>query len=155
MASRTTRVQVGQTPLTPWQAWLSMLGIRLPLSGDVSENIAPTIGLFNIGETRSGDPMLERRIVSEVASYGRQLGWLVDAVGVLASSQDRHDLHEADIRALDQIQDLAQKIAAAKEQDAADHADHIVGQVQALSEDPETNAEALRRIRDALPGRGE
>ncbi len=142
-------------PLTPWQAWLSMFGIRAPLSGDVSQDITSSIGgqlgLLNINATRSGDPGLEQRIITQVASYGRQLGWLLEAVDVLAQRQSRHGLSEADIRALDQLHELAERIAAVKEQEALDQVDRIVADVQALSRDPQANVEAIRRVREALP----
>lgn len=143
--------QRGSQPLNPWQAWLSMFGIRAPLSGNVTQDIAPSIGLVNINETRSGDPGLERRIITEVASYGRQLGWLLEAVDVLARQQSRRDLDEADINALDQLAELAERVAAVKEQKALDHVDRIVSEVRALSRDPDANAEAIRRVREALP----
>jgi hypothetical protein len=145
----------GPQPLTPWQAWLSMFGIRAPLSGDVTQDIAPSIGgqlgLLNINATRSGDPELEQRIITQVASYGRQLGWLVEAVDVLARWQSRRGLSEADISALDQLHELAARVTAVKEQAALDQLDRIVAEVQALSRDPEANAEAIRRVREALP----
>jgi hypothetical protein len=145
----------GSQPLTPWQAWLAMFGLRAPLSGDVTQDIAPSIGgqlgLLNINATRSGDPELEQRIITEVASYGRQLGWLVEAVDALARRQPRRDLGEVDIRALDQLHKLAKQIAVVKEQAALDQIDHIVAEVHALSRDPEANAEAIRRVREALP----
>lgn len=145
----------GVQPLTPWQAWLSMFGIRAPLSGDVTQDIASSIGgqlgLININATRSGDPGLEQRIITQVASYGRQLGWLVEAVDVLARRQPRSGLGEADIHALDQLHELAERVAAAKEQAALDQVDRIVAEVQALSRDPDANAEAIRRVREALP----
>lgn len=145
----------GGQPLTPWQAWLSMFGIRAPLSGDVTQDIAPSIGgqlgLLNINATRSGDPGLEQRIITQVASYGRQLGRLVEAVDVLARRQSRRGLGEADIRALDQLHDLAERIAAVKEQEALDQVDRIVAEVRVLSRDPQANAEAIRRVREALP----
>ncbi|HEX4103823.1 MAG: hypothetical protein WAN20_17970 [Pseudonocardiaceae bacterium] len=145
----------GSQPLTPWQAWLSMFGIRAPLSGDVSENIAPSIGgqlgLLNINATRSGDPELEQRIITQVASYGRQLGWLLEAVDVLARRQSRRGLGEADLHALDQVHTLAEQVTALKEQAALDHIDRIVADVQALTRDPQANAEAIRRVRQALP----
>ena len=140
--------------LTPWQAWLAMFGIQAPLSGDVTQDIAPSIGgqlgLLNISATRSGDPGLEQRIITQVASYGRQLGRLLEAVDVLA----RHPpsgLGEADIHALDQLRQLAMEITAVKEQAALDQIDRIVAEVQALSRHPKTNAEAIRRVREALP----
>jgi hypothetical protein len=145
----------GEQPLNPWQAWLSMFGIRSPLSGDVTQDIAPSIGgqlgLLNINATRSGDPALEQRIITQVASYGRQLGRLVEAVDVLTRRQSRRGLGEADIRALDQLHELAERIAAVKEQEALDQIDRIVAEVRALSGDPQANAEAIRRVREALP----
>jgi hypothetical protein len=145
----------GSQPLTPWEAWLSMFGLRAPLSGDVTQDVAPSIGgqlgLLNINATRSGDPGLEQRIITQVASYGRQLGRLVEAVDVLVRLQPRDELGEADIRALDQLHKLAEQIAAAKKQAVLDHVDRIVSDIQALSRDPEANAEAIRRVREALP----
>ena len=134
-----------------------MFGVRAPLSGDVTENITPSIGgqlgLFNINATRSGDPAVEQRIITEVASYGRQLGWLVEAVDVLVQRQSRRGLGEADLHALDQVHALAERVAAVKEQAALDHVDRIVAEVQALSRDPQSNAEAIRRVREALAER--
>lgn len=143
--------QRGSPPLNPWQAWLSMFGIRAPLSGNVTQDISPSIGLVNINATQSGDPELERRIITQVASYGRQLGWLLEAVDVLARQQSQRDLDEADIHALDQITTLAKRVAAVKEQKAVDHVGRIVSEVRALSRDPQANAEAIRRVREALP----
>ena len=142
-------------PLSPWQAWLSMFGIRSPLSGNVTQDIAPSIdgqlGLLNINATRSGAPELEQRIITQVASYGRQLGRLVEAVDVLALRQSRRGLGEADIFALDQLHELAERIAAVKEQEALDQVDRIVAEVRALSRDPQANSDAIRRVREALP----
>ncbi|HZS22498.1 MAG TPA: hypothetical protein VFA63_16140 [Pseudonocardiaceae bacterium] len=147
----------GSAPLTPWQAWLSMWGLRAPLSGDVTQDISPAIGgqlgLVNINATRSGDPALEQRIITDVASYGRQLGWLVDAVDVLVRCQPREHLTKADIHALDQLHKLAEQVAAVKKQAAVDRIDRIVADVQALSQDPEANAVAIQRVREALPER--
>lgn len=146
---------ISDLPLDPWQAWLSLFGLRAPLSGNVTQDITPSIGgqlgFVNINATRSGDPELEQQIITEVASYGRQLGWLVDAVDVLVRHQARVDLSEADICALDQLHELAKQVAAVKKQAVVDRIDRIVADVQALSEDPEANAEAIQRLREALP----
>lgn len=144
----------GSPPLNPWQmwqSWLSMFGIRAPLSGDVTQDISPSFGLVNINATRSGDPALEKRIITEVASYGRQLGRLLEAVDVLVRQQPRDGLGEADIRALEQLHELAERIAAVKEEAALGQVDRIVSDVRALSRDPEANAAAIQRVREALP----
>jgi hypothetical protein len=39
---------------------------------------------IEINTTHSGDSGLEQRVITQVASYGHQLGWLVEAVDVLA-----------------------------------------------------------------------
>lgn len=65
----------------------------LPLSGDVQQTINPwswatqvgtgQIGLFNINLGRSSNPALERRILDDVGSYGRQIGQLGDALAAV------------------------------------------------------------------------
>ncbi|MGH3771089.1 MAG: hypothetical protein ACRDRW_06805 [Pseudonocardiaceae bacterium] len=144
----------GSRPLNPWQmwqAWLSMFGIRAPLSGDVTQDISPSFGLVNINNTSSGDPELEKRIITQVASYGRQLGKLVEAVDVLVQRQSGGGFGEADIHALEQLHQLAKRIAEVKEEATLDQVDRIVSDVRALSRDPEANAEAIQRVREALP----
>ncbi|WP_138469817.1 hypothetical protein [Poseidonocella sp. HB161398] len=51
---------------------------RAPLSGDVAQSIAPEF------DGIAGVPEIEQRVVREVASYGTQLGMLLDAVEALA-----------------------------------------------------------------------
>lgn len=110
--------------------WLSMFGIRAPLSGDVTENIeGGQLGLININATRTSDPQLEQRIITEVASYGRQLGRLLDAVDVLAARQSRRGLGEPEVRALDNLHELAEEVAAVKQRAVLDRADRIVADV--------------------------
>jgi hypothetical protein len=141
-----------------WQTWWRRFGLRAPLSGDVVQDLVDPsllrdqaqLGFLNINATRAGDPALEQRIITEVASYGRQLGRLIDAVGVLARHQERGGLTFDDQHALDQLQDLAEQIAATKTRAAAERIDHIVADVRALRADPETNHDALRRLREAL-----
>jgi len=70
-----------------------MPNLRLPLSGDVMQTINPwnwifksagsQFGLVNINLGRSAYPALEEDILNEVGSYGRQLGRIGDALGVL------------------------------------------------------------------------
>ena len=70
-----------------------MPNFRLPLSGDVTQAINPwawflrwagnQIGLVNINLGKSSDPDTEQRILDEVGSYGKQLGRIGDALGVL------------------------------------------------------------------------
>lgn len=67
-----------------------MADMLLPLSGNVSQTINPwvwagklmagQVGLVNINLGKSSDPQLERRILEDVGSYGRQIGQLADAL---------------------------------------------------------------------------
>ena len=70
-----------------------MPDVRMPLSGDVSQLINPFLvffraigsqfGLINVNLGRSADPDMEQRILEDVGSYGRQIGRIGDALGVL------------------------------------------------------------------------
>lgn len=66
-------------------------GFFWPLSGDVAQAWATLTRMMgqwgfiniNVGGAGTPDPILERRIVDEVASYGRQLGRISDALEAL------------------------------------------------------------------------
>ena len=72
--------------------------------------------LFSINLGQSSDPRLERRILDEVGTYGRQIGQIGDAVGVLMSLVDRDKLSEAQAEALDKLDDQLKLIALIKQQ---------------------------------------
>jgi hypothetical protein len=84
----------------------TMPNVRLPLSGDVMQNINPwnwffksvggQFGLVNINLGRSADPALEEQILDEVGSYGRQLGRIGDVLGVLLKHLDPAVLSDED-----------------------------------------------------------
>ena len=81
-----------------------MPNFRLPLSGDVLQNINPwnwilkagQVGIININLGRSADPALEEEILHEVGSYGRQLGRISDVLGVLIQQVQTEKLSEDD-----------------------------------------------------------
>ena len=61
-----------------------------PLGGDVGQTWSwwlnqslRQFGLINIEQTVSSDPELERKIVTEVAGYGKQLGRMVEALSAV------------------------------------------------------------------------
>ena len=66
---------------------------KLPLSGDVVQSINPwtsffspsggQYGLVNINLGQSSEPKVEADVLSDVASYGKQLGQIGDALLVL------------------------------------------------------------------------
>ena len=64
---------------------------KLPLSGDVVQSINPftafmtggQFGLININLGQSSEPKVEEEVLSDVATYGKQLGRIGDAMIVL------------------------------------------------------------------------
>lgn len=83
-----------------------------PWSGNVSQpwswwyQLAPV----TINQMQSGDPALEARIVREVASYGRQLGRVMDVLEVLVAKLDDTGLSDGQQRALTEFQSLRDEI---------------------------------------------
>ena len=60
---------------------------RWPLSGDVNQRITAPWFSPSLTVKYAGDPVIEDRVVTEVASYGRQLGWLSEIVLALAANK--------------------------------------------------------------------
>jgi hypothetical protein len=60
---------------------------RWPLSGDVNQRITAPWFSPSLTVNYAGDPVIEDRVVTEVASYGRQLGWLEEIVLSLANGR--------------------------------------------------------------------
>ncbi|HUN95249.1 MAG TPA: hypothetical protein VMU69_03295 [Bradyrhizobium sp.] len=90
---------------------------KLPLSGDVTQWIAPITSWWsgnqitvNLGE--SGSPDTEAEILRRVGSYGRQLGRVSDAMIVLLRhlpanlTQEEKDAIKAFEKMADQIADI-------------------------------------------------
>ncbi len=60
---------------------------RLPLSGDVNQRITAPWFSPSLTVNYAGDPVIEDRVVTEVASYGRQLGWLSEIALALVNKK--------------------------------------------------------------------
>ena len=60
---------------------------RLPLSGDVNQRITAPWFSPTVTVNYAGDPVIEDRVVTEVASYGRQIGWLSEIALALAKNK--------------------------------------------------------------------
>ena len=60
---------------------------RLPLSGDVNQRITAPWFSPAVTVNYAGDPVIEDRVVTEVASYGRQIGWLSEIALALAKNK--------------------------------------------------------------------
>lgn len=87
----------------PWN-WMWAPQIHFPLSGDVEQDIEPSLDLFFAGiKPEAGIGSIEKGIF-EKASYGKQLGMILDVLlpliedGSIKSSEAKKSL--ADLKAL-------------------------------------------------------
>jgi len=135
-----------ENPLSLWQ---------LPWSGDVMQAINPwswwtnamgQFGLINISSSASANPQLEREIVGKVASYGRQLGRMTDAVYAVLAHQDSTSWSSTEQRGVADFRRMADAIYAVKAGHAAptDAAlDELIEGIRFLKE---RNAEEYERV---------
>jgi hypothetical protein len=97
---------------------------KLPLSGDVVQSINPftafmtggQFGLVNINLGQSSEPKVEEEVLSDVASYGKQLGRIGDGLIVLMNHfHPREPLSADETAAIDALKETLEKIAKVKE----------------------------------------
>ena len=97
---------------------------KLPLSGDVVQSINPftafmtggQFGLININLGQSSEPKVEEEVLSDVATYGKQLGRIGDALIVLlAHFHPDKSLTADETKAIDALKAMLDKIADVKE----------------------------------------
>ena len=115
-------------------------------------SIGDQLGFININGSRAGDARLEQRITEQVASYGRQLGWVIDALDVLIRTGRPAILDSDDAAALDQVTVLRADVERAKQQVAREGIDRLVADIRTLRQDPQRYAVELQLLRRALEG---
>lgn len=101
-----------------------MSDVNLPLSGPVTQTINPwtayltamgsQIGLINVNVGNSSDPNIEKDALSSVASYGKQLGRIGDALIVLLNHLHLKDLSEGEASAIRDLTCMLDEIANVK-----------------------------------------
>src|SRR5271166_1525303 len=96
------------------------LPINWPLSGNVTQTLFPTYWTVNVGQ--SSNPTLEQDLLS-VASYGKQLGRIEDALNVLLLRclSDRKALSDDERRAVTDFSVMLYEINKMKKQHAVEH----------------------------------
>ncbi|HEU5046862.1 MAG TPA: hypothetical protein VFT64_03380 [Rickettsiales bacterium] len=98
-----------------------MPDFKLPLSGDVTQTINPwnfwcnpvgsQLGLFNINFGTSSNPAVEEQVLSDVASYGKQLGRIGDALSVLLKHfHPKEALNAHEKKALNDLKRMLEEI---------------------------------------------
>ena len=115
--------------------WAEML--RAPLSGDVSQRIVASWLSPALTVNYQGNLDIERRVVSEVASFGRQIGWVSEIVDKLAAGEP------APKEALAKLRAAMKEIAAIKEQMRASAAKEAA---EALDRLEKEDREQFRRL---------
>ena len=118
--------------LLPWWGQL-----RAPLSGDSNQYIAPTTTWLSpqFELNFAGNRKIEAEVVADVASYGKQLGILSDAILELAKGKSG--------KAIDRLQTLVNEVEDVKNQ----HKDILEQRVKAdLDKLKEQDPKAFRRL---------
>jgi hypothetical protein len=93
---------------------------KLPLSGDVVQNISPftafmspvgsQFGLINITLGQSSAPAVEAEVLSDVGTYGKQLGQIGDALLVLIERMPKEmklDVEDAIVAFKNMLREIA------------------------------------------------
>ena len=99
---------------------------KLPLSGDVVQSINPftafmspmgsQVGLVNITIGQSSAPEIEQDILSDVGSYGKQIGQIADALLVVIEHMShRPSLNAKEQDAIDAFKTMLHGIADVKQ----------------------------------------
>ena len=99
------------------------------------------VGFINIENMSSGDKDLEKEIIHEVGSYGRQLGRITEALQAVCSHLEKTNWASDEQRAVKDFTSMADEIKArkCKSQPVTKEAiDQLVIQVRALGEDNKT-----------------
>ena len=117
-----------------------------PLSGPVNQRI--TTSWFSPSYTLNyaGDPAIEHRVVSEVASYGRQIGWISE---ILLALVDHKQIPSHTLAQLKAASEHISKIKEDVQRSAVDAANEALDRLQ--RENPERYNRLLRRRQRELP----
>lgn len=84
--------------LTPYDIWAPIF--RAPFSGDVTQEITPRF----MSPDFKGNAEIEHRVQTEVASYGKQIGKILEALQILAADADI-SLNDID-HLVDKVEDI-------------------------------------------------
>jgi hypothetical protein len=103
-------------------------------------------GWFDVNiNNYAGDPQVEKDVVEKVASFGKQLGILTDAVLELAGAKPRPDNS-----AVTRLRDIAAKVEALKTLNKASLAEHADAAMKRLAK---AEPDAARRIAAVYAGK--
>jgi hypothetical protein len=122
--------------MNPWLLpWLGLY--RWPLSGDVTQDIAPVTRWLSpqLEVNFAGDTKIEAEVVADVASYGKQLGIVSEAVLEIADGKQG--------AAVERLRSLVADVDEIKRR----HAENLEKRARAdLAKLKETDPSALERL---------
>jgi len=131
-----------------------------PLSGDVSQAFRQwtslwsqwmgQFGLINISLAKSSDPALERRIIENVAGYGKQLGRVNEVLEALLAHTDKTGWSAAQKKAFEDFRELAEEIAAEKGSWLAPTRANVGRFLEGLRRLKDTDSDRYREVVDQL-----
>ena len=95
--------------------------------GNLNQPILPGWSFAGVNVNYAGNPDVEKDVVEKVASFGKQLGIITDAVLALADGKPKGD------KALTRLKQIAAKIEELKDQNKASLADQARGAMERLA----------------------
>jgi hypothetical protein len=108
------------------------------------------VGLVNINLAQSSDAVMERRIVGNVASYGRQLGRISEVLEALLAHTDRKEWSTAQLKAFEDFRELSDRIAAEKGAHLAPTRANVDRFLEGIRQLKDTDNSRYREIVDRL-----
>ena len=96
-----------------------MTAVHFPLSGPV--NFAPWLGQFTVNLGQSSNDNVEKAVIDRVASFGKQLGRIGDALIVLIKHAKLEGLPPDEARAIRDLELMLHEIANVKERHDLKH----------------------------------
>ena len=128
----------GNSMLNPWSTEFWQQFLNNPVNGEVDQEILPSWFSTNITVKGQGEPELEQKIVTDVATYGKQLGELTEVVLALAESTNL-----TGCKALQELRSIAEQVELTKQA----HRKTVQQRAErALQELAESDPEGLSRL---------
>lgn len=135
----------------PW-LWLWAPQTHFPLSGSVAQHIEPKT-FFDAIPPAAGDGRIEQRVFGEVATYGRQIGLLTEAL--LDLTEHGAPASAEGTTAIRRLQEIRQAVERIKEEETAASAEQVESWFRALGKrDPAACARLLERLRKVVAESG-
>lgn len=136
---------------------------NLPLSGDVSQfwtlwfkSLSQQTGFININNVNSGDAGTEKKIVEDVAGYGRQLGWITEVLEIILNKVKLGELTDKENVSMQQFYDFVNRVKTIKYKSPSPkislgNLDLIISEIKALKKkDEKAYTELVTRINKAF-----